>query len=249
MLTQERYQMILQLLSERDAVTVAELSSQLGISESTIRRDLNYLDDTGKLRKVFGGATASRPNVSVTETASETRENEMLEEKTAIARYAGTLVHDGDFVFIDAGTTTYRFIDFLTNTKANYITNGVAHARKLIQKGFNTYIIPGRVKPVTEAVVGSTGIDNISRYNFTKAFMGVNGINIEAGYTTPEIDEGMIKEAVMKHSYMSFILSDHTKFRRVFPVTFSDIRKGCIITDYVPDEKYLQATVIKEVSK
>ena len=249
MLTQERYQMILQLLSERDAVTVAELSSLLDISESTIRRDLNNLADMGKLNKVFGGATAIRTNSGVTEKTFETRETEMSEEKTAIGRYAATLVHDGDFVFIDAGTTTYRFIDFLTNTEANYITNGVAHARKLVQKGFNTYIISGRVKRATEAIVGSTAIELISRFNFTKAFIGTNGIDVEAGYTTPEIDEGKIKEAIVKHSYMTFVLADHTKFRRVFPISFSDIRKGCIITDYVPDEKYNQATVIKEVNK
>ena len=249
MLTQERYQMILQLLSERDAVTVAELSDMLDTSESTIRRDLNNLAEMGKLNKVFGGATAIHANTGGTETDFETREAEMREEKTAIARYAATLVHDGDFVFIDAGTTTYRLIDFLTNTKADYITNGVAHARKLIQRGFTTYIIPGRVKPYTEAVVGATGIELISRFNFTKAFMGTNGIDLEAGYTTTEIDEGLIKEAIMKHSYMSFVLSDRTKFRRVFPVKFSGIKKGCIITDQVPDSRYLEATVIKEVSK
>lgn len=249
MLTQERYQMILQLLSERDAVTVAELSVILDSSESTIRRDLNTLADMGKLNKVFGGATALHPGTGVTETAFETREGEMSEEKTAIARYAATLVHDGDFVFIDAGTTTYRFIDFLTNAKANYITNGVAHARKLIQKGLDTYVISGRIKPFTEAVVGATGLELISRFNFTKAFVGTNGIDIDAGYTTPEIDEGMIKEAIVKHSYMAFILADHTKFRRVFPVTFANIKKGCIITDAVPDPKYLDATVIKEVTK
>jgi len=248
MLTQERYQTILQLLTERDAVTVAELSDLLDISESTIRRDLNNLAGMGKLNKVFGGATALHPGTGVTEKTFESRESEMSEEKTAIARYAATLVHDGDFVFIDAGTTTYRLIDFLTNTKANYITNGVAHSRKLIQRGFTTYIISGRVKPVTEAVVGATGISLISRFNFTKAFMGTNGIDLEAGYTTPEMDEGMIKEAVVNHSYMTFILSDHTKFRRVFPVGFADIKKGCIITDAVPDSRYTEATVIKEVS-
>ena len=249
MLTQERYQTILQLLSERDAVTVSELSSLLDISESTIRRDLNNLAEMGKLNKVFGGATAIRPNTGVTEKTFEIREAEMSEEKTAIGRYAATLVNDGDLVFIDAGTTTYRFIDFLTNREATYITNGVAHARKLIRGGFTTYIISGRIKPATEAVVGSTGIGLISRLNFTKAFVGTNGIDLEAGYTTPEIDEGMIKEAIVKHSYMTFILADHTKFRRVFPVSFADIKKGCIITDSVPDLKYLDATVIKEVSK
>lgn len=237
------------MLSEKDAVTVAELSEALETSESTIRRDLNYLDEIGKLKKVFGGATAIQSSTGVVELPFESRESEMFEEKTAIARYAATLVHDGDFVFIDAGTTTYRLIDFLTNKSATYMTNGIAHSRKLIQRGFDTHIIGGKIKPYTEAVVGSTALANIGRLNFTKAFVGTNGIDFNAGFSTPEMDEGAIKEAIVRKAYLTFILSDHTKFRRVFPVSFAEIHKGCIITDSVPDERFLQATVIKEVNK
>jgi len=178
MLTQERYHSILQMLSERDAVTVAELSEALDTSESTIRRDLNYLHEIGKLKKVLGGATAIQSNTGVTEASFESRVSEMYDEKTAIAQYAATLVHDGDFVFIDAGTTTYRLIDFLTNKKATYMTNGIAHSRKLIQKGFDTHVVGGKIKPFTEAVVGSQAIAQINRLNFTKAFVGTNGIGL-----------------------------------------------------------------------
>ena len=186
MLTQERYQTILQILSDRDAVTVSELSQMMGISESTVRRDLNYLDDLGKLKKVFGGATAVNQSSGITEASFETRENTMREEKTAIAKYSATLIHDGDLVFIDAGTTTYRMIDFLTNKNAKFVTSGIAHARKLIKKGFSTYIIGGNVKPITEAVVGPESIAMLSKLNFTKAFLGTNGIDIDAGFTTTD---------------------------------------------------------------
>ncbi len=249
LLTQERYHSILQILSERDAVTVSELSEALETSESTIRRDLNYLDEMGKLKKVFGGATAIQSNSGVTELPFESRESEMYEEKIAIAQYAATMVHDGDFVFIDAGTTTYCLIDYLANKSATYITNGIAHSRKLIQRGFTTHILGGKIKPYTEAVVGTTAINQIARLNFTKAFIGTNGIDLTAGFSTPELDEGAVKEAIVRKAYMSFILSDHTKFRRVFPVSFAEIQKCCIITDSVPDERFLQATVIKEVNK
>ncbi len=239
--------MILSILSERDAVSVAELSKELKISESTIRRDLNFLSDAGKLNKVFGGATSIKLGSGVEEVPFEHKEKEMSAAKTDIARYTATLVHDGDFVFIDAGTTTYRLIDFLTNKKATYLTNGVAHARKLIQTGFDTYIISGRVKPVTEAIVGAEGIALIEKFNFTKAFMGTNGIDMKAGFTTPEHNEGLLKEAAVKNSYMTFVLSDHTKFRKVYPVTFASLKQACIITDFVPYEKFKDITIIKEV--
>lgn len=249
MLTEERYQLILQILNDRNAVTVAELSQQLNISESTIRRDLNALDEMGKLKKVFGGATALTQSSGIFETDVANRANTMGEEKTAIGRYASTLIHDDDFVFIDAGTTTARMIDFITNNKATYVTNGIIHGQKLTHKGFETYIIGGKIKPLTEAVVGTTGIKSLDGMNFTKAFMGTNGIDLNAGFTTPDIEEARLKEAAIHNSYLTFVLSDHTKFRMVSAVTFAPLRIGCIITDVCPENKYSEITIVKEVKK
>ena len=79
--------------------------------------------------------------------------------------------------------------------------------------------------------------------------VGSNGIDVEAGYTTPDIEEARIKETAVNTSYMAFVLADHTKFRRVFPVTFSPIQKCCIITDKLRDNSFANETVIKEVLK
>lgn len=249
MLTEERYQRILQILNDRNAVTVAELSQQLNISESTIRRDLNALAEMGKLNKVFGGATALTQSSGIFETDVANRANTMSEEKTAIARYAATLIHDDDFVFIDAGTTTLRLVDFITNNKATYVSNGIIHGQKLVQKGLETYIIGGKIKPLTEAVVGAVGIKSVEGLNFTKAFMGTNGIELQAGFTTPDIDEARLKEAAVRNSYMTFVLADHSKFRKVCAVTFAPLKIGCIITDACPDNTYNEKTIIKEVNK
>ncbi len=249
MLTQERYQTILQILNERNSVTVSDLTQILNTSESTIRRDLTTLDEMGRLKKVFGGATSIRQTSGVMEDAVSSRELIMNEEKTAIAEYSASLINDNDFIYIDAGTTTSKLIDYISNKNATYVTNGISHARKLIQKGLDAYMIGGRMKPVTEAVVGAEGIRSIKNYNFTKAFMGTNGIDIEAGFTTPDIEEALIKEAAIKKSYMAFVLADHTKFLKVSPVSFSELKKCCIITDVLPDKKFADETVIKEVMK
>jgi len=248
-LTEERYQLILQLLDDRNAVTVAELSNLMHISESTIRRDLNALAEMGKLNKVFGGATALTRSSGIYETDVANRVTTMSEEKTAIGRYAATLINDDDFVFIDAGTTTSRLIDFIENKHATYVTNGILHAQKLIKKNLNAYIIGGKIKPLTEAVVGSTGIRSLEGLNFTKAFMGTNGIDIEAGFTTPDIDEASIKSTAVKQSYLTFVLADRTKFRKVCAATFAPLKIGCIITDACPDNKYSEKTIVKEVTK
>ena len=248
MLTQERYHSILSIINEKHAVTVSELSKLLDTSESTIRRDLTALDQLGKINKVFGGATSKKQTLGFIEDTTSIKETLMQEEKTEIARYCATLINDTDFVYIDAGTTTSRLIDFIPeNSRAVYVTNGIVHARKLIKRGLNAYIVGGKVKQSTEAVVGAEGISNLRNLNFSKAFIGTNGIDIEAGFTTPDIDEAKMKEAAIAKSYMAFVMSDHTKFKRVFPVSFSSLRKCCIITDKVTDSVFNNETVIKEV--
>ena len=77
--------------------------------------------------------------------------------------------------------------------------------------------------------------------------MGTNGIDTESGFTTPDIGEAAVKTAVMKKSYVSFVLADHTKFGLVSPVTFADIEEACVITDRLEGEHYRRYTVIKEV--
>lgn len=249
MLNEERYQLIQQIIEERNTVTVAELARIINTSESTIRRDLTTLDELGKIRKFFGGATKVIKNEGFYEDSVSVRETIMSKQKTEIAKYCAELINDNDFIYIDAGTTTSRLVDFITNENATYVTNGITHARKLIQKGLNTYIVGGKIKPVTEAIIGAEGIANLKNFNFSKAFMGANGIDINAGYTTPDIEEAMIKEAAVKKSYLSFVLADSTKFNRVFSVTFAWLKKSIIITDTLADKKYANETIVKEVMK
>ncbi len=248
MLTSERHRTILNLLNSRGSITVTELSEILNTSESTVRRDLNTLDDAGHLKKVFGGAVSVKPTEGVSEQAVPTREILMPDEKSSIAKYAAALINDEDFVYIDSGTTTARMIDFVENTKAVFVTNGIIHAQKLLAKGLNAYITAGRIKAVTAAVIGSESIKSLSNYNFTKAFIGTNGIDIQAGFTTPDIEEGIVKEKAVEKSYISFVLADHSKFRKVFPITFAPLKKCCIITDKLLCGEFSDKTVIREVT-
>lgn len=248
MLTLERHKEILDILNRKNAVTVSELAKALNTSESTVRRDLNTLDKQKKLNKVFGGATAIRQMAGAAENKVSYRENINTAEKEAIARYAASLIHDDDFVFIDAGTTTSKLVDFITNDKATYVTNGIEHGLKLLRKGFNAYLIGGRIKPVTESVVGAEGVKNLSGFNFTKAFLGTNGIDIKAGFTTPDLEEARIKQTAIEKSYVSFVLADSSKFRITTPITFGNLSSCCIITDKKIPGEWSDYTAIKIVN-
>ena len=247
MLQSERQEQILKRLKKNRTVKVAALAKELKISESTIRRDITALDQLGKLKKVFGGAVSLNSDIVSVETDVAQRTLINIEEKDKVAKYAASMINDNDFVYIDAGTTTDKMIDYLDKKNVTYVTNGITHAKKLIQRGFNAYIIGGLLRPATEAVIGSAAIEAVQRYNFTKCFMGTNGIDPERGFTTPDIGEAAIKTAVMKKSYISFIVADHTKFGLVSPVTFAEIDEACIITDHIDGVDYKKYTVIKEV--
>lgn len=249
MLTQERYSSILDVLQKKSAVTVGELTDMLGASESTIRRDLVSLDEMGKLRKVHGGATLLDQEFITSEPDVSTKSLLNVDEKIAIAKYAASTIQDNDFVYIDAGTSTEHMAEYIDNMKATFVTNGIVHAKKLIAKGLKTYIIGGQVKPVTEAIIGVEAVNNMKKFNFTKSFLGTNGIHENFGFTTVDVEEAMVKAEAASRSYMTFVLADHTKFDKVNAVTFASIEKACIITDRLEKSKYNDLTVIKEVMK
>ncbi|MGN1111594.1 MAG: DeoR/GlpR family DNA-binding transcription regulator [Acutalibacteraceae bacterium] len=249
MLSEERYAAIIDFLSIRKAATVTELAEMLDTSESTIRRDLNALGEMGKLNKVHGGATAIENRIDSVDEDFEVKALKNVEEKKAIARYAASLVNDNDIVFIDAGTTTQMLIDYLdTNLRTVFVTNGIVHAKKLIQKGFKAYIIGGQLKLATQAVIGAEAINSLGKYNFTKCFLGANGVSVDSGFTTPDLEEALVKKEAANRSYMDYVLADHSKFKLVSAITFLELSRACVITDKLTDNKFREFTVIKEVS-
>lgn len=248
MLTQERHDRILDLLKIQNSVTVLELTELLDASESTIRRDLVSLDRMGKLKKVHGGATAIHETGSIIEPDYTTKSVLNTEEKAAIGRAAAGFIQNTDFVFIDAGTTTAAMIDYIPeNIKATFVTNGIVHAKKLIQRGLKAYILGGKIKHATEAVVGGESVNNMKRYNFTKAFIGTNGIDLTAGFTTPDMEEALIKREAVQRAFITYILADKSKFEKTSAVTFADLNRCCIVTDELKNNEFREHTVIKEV--
>ena len=129
------------------------------------------------------------------------------------------------------------------------MTNAFNHAHLLARRGFKVYLTGGEVKTTTEALVGVSCVETINGYNFTKCFLGTNGIHTETGFTTHNIDEASVKRAAAKKSYVTYILADHSKFGKSAAVTFADIGNACILTDKLPDERYKESTVVKEVDE
>ncbi len=249
MLTEERHSQILSALEEKGTVTVLELVDMLNTSESTIRRDLAALDHNGRLKKVHGGAIKLDGTMVLNEPDITEKEKLFAKEKEQIAQYAAKTIKKNDFIFLDAGTTTEKMIEYINEKTATFVTNGFNHARLLAARGFKVYLAGGEVKHTTEAIVGDSCIEMLKSYNFTKCFLGTNGISVQRGFTTHNIDEASVKRVAVERGYVSYVLADHSKFDRVAAVSFAQISRACIITDYVKDDNYLTYTIIKEICK
>ena len=247
MLTEERHSMIIKAVNERASVTIAELAEMLDVSASTVKRDLIILANEGKIIKVRGGAMSRNESFTSVEKNVEEKASICTEEKMTIAKYAAELIENGDFVFLDAGTTTEKMIDYLNVKDVTFVTNGFIHAKKLARKGYKVFITGGEIKASTEAIVGAECVLTLKNYNFTKCFMGTNGISLTAGFTTPDVNEARVKSAAIESSRVVYVLADHSKFDEVSSATFAGLGKAVIITDRIPNRKYNNAADITEV--
>lgn len=238
MLTEQRHEIILKLLKEKGSITLTEIRETLNVSESTARRDLTELDKEKKLTKVFGGAILTSSTLTTSELSVSQKETVCISEKHQIGKYAASLVEKGDFIYLDAGTTTGCMIDYLDAPDITVVTNAVDHARKLSLKNIKVIILGGELKGITEAVVGSEALLSLSRFHFTKGFVGANGVHPLQGFTTPDNSEAVIKSLAIENSRERFVLADHEKFGNVTSIAFADFDDAKVITDSGIDDSY-----------
>ncbi|MCR5756204.1 MAG: DeoR/GlpR family DNA-binding transcription regulator [Acetatifactor sp.] len=230
MLTEERYAKILSIVENMGSVTVQQLMRELDASESTIRRDLNALDASGQLTKVYGGAVSKVSVYSTRDEEVESRKGVHRDAKQRIAKYAANLIKPGDFVYLDAGTTTEIMIDYIEAKSVSFVTNAIPHARRLSGRGYLVYLLGGEFKAVTEAIVGEEALAMLDKYNFTKGFWGTNGISFQKGFSTPEMKEAMVKKKSMENCSEKYVLADESKFNQISPVTFATFESCTVIT-------------------
>lgn len=235
MIAEERYAHILSEIEREGTVTVAQLAADLGISESTVRRDLEKLDAAHKLAKVHGGATRREDAHVMRDLTISERDGLHADDKRRLAA-AAAMVRPDDFVYIDAGSTTRELVGCLEERGATYVTDSAPHAQSLAARGLTVVLLGGELKAATGAVVGPDAIEALSRYHFTLGFWGANGIDAARGLTTPDREEAEVKRLSIEHtaSGRRFVLTDPSKFGRVAPVRFAELADVTVLTTDVP---------------
>ena len=214
MLARQRQTYILEKVRDDGAVRVAELARDLGVSDMTVRRDLELLHHQGLLEKVHGGATASSGS-SLFEPGFVVKSELQLDEKAAIAAAAAGLVAPGMAIALSAGTTTHALARNLTDIEGiTIVTNSVPVADVLYRHGRadQTIIVTGGVRTPSDALVGPFAVAALRTIHVDLVFMGVHGMDPHSGFTTPNLLEAETNQALVESGRRLAVLADHTKW-------------------------------------
>lgn len=234
-LTEERHKYIIEQLKRQPTVSVQDLVMKLNHSESTIRRDLTTLEEQNTLVRIHGGARRKRQPVD--EPTMDEKTVKFIHEKERISQLAASLINDFDVIYLDAGTTTYAMIPHLKGKNITVVTNGVPHAALLTDYNIETILLGGKIKQRTKAIIGSIAEQQLDKVNFNKAFMGMNGVDGNKGYTTPDIEEAAIKAKAIEQSDQAYVLVDTSKVNDISFSKVASIEECTIITNHLYDEQ------------
>jgi len=238
MLAEERKKIICDIVNRKKAVRVAELSQRLNITEATIRRDLDELQKDHKLRRTHGGAVALY-TAGIGGTINNLAIQNII-EKRKIAEKAFEYVYDFDTVLFDGSTTVLELACLLGNRGrkgVTVLTNSLNVVNVLSEKANRGEIkviqIGGEVKCHLNSTVGELAVQAIRNLRVDKTFMGVNGIDIEYGYSIANMEESMVKKEMIHSAKQTFVLADNTKFGKSYlaKVTGTEGEIDYLITD------------------
>lgn len=249
MLKEDRQDKIVHYLKELGTATVAELARKLKVSDITIRRDLDALDEAKRIQRIHGGARCY--SFEPSEPSFIRRQREQIEEKHAIAREACLLIKDDDVIALEAGTTTYALALAIASQSWSNLTvgtNSIEIARILLHSSGIRLILVGGVMQENEmACFGVLAQDMVRSLRFTRLFLGCRAFDIEAGLTHESDRDVDMVRAYVQSSDEVILLANHTKFGhrlpfRVLPPGDVDL----LITDSFTSEsvqKKLEAVV------
>jgi DeoR/GlpR family transcriptional regulator of sugar metabolism len=214
MLARQRQARILERVREDGAVRVADLVRELGVSDMTVRRDLEHLDDRGLVEKVHGGATAVEESAAFEPTFT-TKVSLQQAEKDAIATAAAALVEPGMAIGLSAGTTTYALAQRLVDIpQLTVVTNSIRVADVLQYSGRSdqTVILTGGMRTPSEALVGPFAVAALRTVHVDLVFVGVHGMDPHTGFTCPNLQEADTDRALIEAGRRLVVVADHTKW-------------------------------------
>ena len=213
----EREKQILEILLKEKKISVHELSKALFVSEPSIRRDLQSLENQNLIKRVHGAAVLEETTLSRNKIPFLIREYEQSDAKAMIAKKAIDLISDNDIVFLDASTSCYYLIPYLaTKRNITVITNGVKTLIKLSEFGINTLSTGGRLLNSCLALVGEEAYKTIEVYNADVALFSCRGLSDEGYVTDISHEENNVRKKMIQHAKRAYLLCASEKIGKCY---------------------------------
>ena len=240
LLKEERQLKIVQIIKDKETVSISDLSREISVSEITIRRDLRDLSDNGIIHRVYGGAMIAEPAI-IDLPVLQKIENEK-ELKDAIGFAASDLIKDGESVFIGSGSTTaYVARNLINRNRLTVITNALNVGMELSNsERITVVVIGGMMRPSELSLIGHIADQALKEVRVDKVIMGITAISVTAGLSNDYLPEVMTDRAILDMTPEVIVVADHTKFGKVASGYVAPLdRVKTLITDQDTDELYL----------
>lgn len=240
-----RRERIVEIVHQRERVSVDQLAALLGSSRETVRRDLSLLSDARRIRKYHGGAMM--PD-AMKEGPLAHRLQVAVSQKTAIARAAAALFDAGDTIFVDMGTTTLSFAHALVERPGlTVITNGPEIARVAAEGGAKVFVIGGEYRSDFGEMAGPLAVEQIERFHAAHAVITIGAL-AENGPMNFQLEEAQIARAMIAQARSVTVLADRSKLGKaalfqVCPLATLDR----LVIDHAPDAAMMAALDAAEV--
>jgi len=240
-----RKKIILNLLKDKDSVSVQEIVNKCNASEITIRRDLSELEGKGLLIRTHGGAIKNTSAENLFTFNSRMDLNK--EKKEYICKIASKFINDNDIIFIDCGSTVSFLLKYISKKESlTVITNSLPVVSELIYfDNIKLIVIGGEVLNERKATYGRSAEQSISHYHANKAFIGSDGISLSNGLTSYDEKESLITLKMAENADEVFLLCDSTKIEKNSFVSFAPVS----IVTYVITDKELDPKFISKYKK
>jgi len=244
----ERHNKIKEKLFKEKRVDVVELSEMFSVTEVTIRRDLDKLEQEGFLIKTYGGAVLS--NEFAAKALKFEPSDNAFDEKRLIGKIASQMLDNGEAIFLGSGTTCLEIARNIKDKKLTVVTNDLLIGYELRNHaGIKIIVTGGDLIQATSTLVGAFALQALNGIYINKAFTEVKGINFDSCYTVDSHDEAILLQEVKRRSNELIIVADYTKFDRTAFVRLGDLTmaKKVISNKQVPSEykKYFFEHAIK----
>ncbi len=245
MLKVERYSIILDEIRAYNSVKSSKLCDILQVSEDTIRRDLNELEEKGQLKKVHGGAMALSYIPSFVK-----REVQEIQTKHIVAKKAVNLIEDGNVLIIDGGTSNLQLVNLLPDDKKLTIfTNSIPVASKLCEySNIDGVLLGGNILRKGHTTIGYAAVEFLQEIHADIFFLGITSVDAENGLTEANRQETTIKKAMLKASktVVSMVISNKLNSRQSYKV--GDINAlDVMVTELDPEDEILMPYKIKGI--